>query len=228
MTPKIVRYMIFSIAAGLMLAAMTACGGGGEEPTPEPEVDLQATIAARLANALPTDTPAPEPTDTPEPTAAPTPDLQATIAAAFEQTRAAMPPTPTPVPPTATPEPTPTPPPPPTNTPEPAPVPTNTPAPTNTPSPTAPAQSSGPPCIITGKVTKGGSTAPEGTIVLARIKDSDDAYSMQDQTDEDGKYILTISRFDAVFDLLVDSEDTDVDTPRTTRGCRVLLNLTVN
>ena len=108
MTPKIVRYMIFSIAAGLMLAAMTACGGGGEEPTPEPEVDLQATIAARLANALPTDTPAPEPTDTPEPTAAPTPDLQATIAAAFEQTRAAMPPTPTPAPPTATPEPTPT------------------------------------------------------------------------------------------------------------------------
>ena len=85
-----------------------------------------------------------------------------------------------------------------------------------------------PPCIIIGKVTKGGSTAQEGTIVLARIKDADDAYSVQDQTDEDGKYILTISRFDAVFDLLVDSEDTDVDTPRTTRGCRVLLNLTVN
>ena len=92
----------------------------------------------------------------------------------------------------------------------------------------APAQSGGPPCIIIGKVTKGGSTAPEGTIVLARIKNADDAYSVQEQTDEDGKYILTISRFDAVFDLYVDGEDTDVDTPRTTRGCRVLLNLTVN
>ena len=229
MTPKIVRYMIFSIAAGLMLAAMTACGGGGEEPTPEPEVDLQATIAARLANALPTDTPAPEPTDTPEPTAAPTPDLQATIAAAFEQTRAAMPPTPTPAPPTATPEPTPTPPPPPpTNTPEPAPAPTNTPVPTNTPSPTAPAQSSGPPCIITGKVTINESTAPVGTVVQARIKDSDDAFSVPTQTEENGKYILTISRFDAVFDLYVEGEDTGVDTPRTMRGCRVILNLTVN
>ena len=51
---------------------------------------------------------------------------------------------------------------------------------------------------------------------------------MQEQTDEDGKYILTISRFDAVFDLYVNGEDADVDTPRTTRGCRVLLNLTVN
>ena len=92
----------------------------------------------------------------------------------------------------------------------------------------APAQSSGPPCIIIGKVTKGGSTAPEGTIVLARIKNADDAYSVQEQTDEDGKYILTISRFDAVFDLYVNGEDADVDTPRTTRGCLELLNLTVN
>jgi len=228
MTPKIVRYMIFSIAAGLMLAAMTACGGGGgEEPTPEPEVDLQATIAARLANALPTDTPAPEPTDTPEPTATPvptvppTPDVQATIDAAIAQTRAAVMPTPTP-------EPTPTPPPP-TATPEPAPVPTNTPAPTNTPSPTsAPVQSSGPPCVIAGKVTINGNTAREGTIVLARIKDADDAFSVQAQTDEKGIYKLTISRFDAVFDLFVDGDDTDVDTPRTSRGCRELLNLTVN
>ena len=218
MTPKIVRYMIFSIAAGLMLAAMTACGGGGgEEPTPEPEVDLQATIAARLANALPTDTPAPAP------------DVKATIDAAVALTRAAVSPTPapptptpeptpTPVPPTATPEPTPTPPPP-TNTPEPAPVPTNTPAPTNTPSPTAPVQSSGPPCIIAGKVTIDGNTAPVGTVVQARIKNADDAFSVQEQTDEDGKYILTISRFDAVFDLYVEGEDTGVDTPRTTRGC---------
>ena len=94
--------------------------------------------------------------------------------------------------------------------------------------PMAPAQSGGPPCIIIGKVTKGGSTLPEGTIVLARIKDSDDAVSVQDQTDEKGIYSLNIFRFDAVFDLLVDSKDTGVDTPRTKRGCRVLLNLTVN
>ena len=92
----------------------------------------------------------------------------------------------------------------------------------------ASAQSGGPPCVIIGKVTKGGSTAPEGTIVLARIKDADDAFSAKGQTDENGKYILTISRFDAVFDLYVEEEDAGVDTPRTSRGCRALLNLTVN
>lgn len=224
MTARIVRFTLLGVAISLMLAAMTACffGGGDEpaEPTPEPTVDLQATIAAAITSSVPTDTPVPPPTNTPPPTIAPTntpaptPNLEATIAArmeAAEATRQAMAtptPEPTPVPPTATPAP-------------PTPVPpTATPAPP-TPTP-ASAPTSGRPCIVTGKVTIGGETAPEGTVVVARSAGRD---PIQDQTNENGIYKIDIFEFGAVYDLYVAGVDTGTDTDPTSQGCRQAKNL---
>ena len=232
MRSRIIRFTMLSVAAGLALAAMTACFfGGGEEPTPEPPPDLQATIAVALTRSVPAATP------TPEPTAAPTPDLPATLAAMAAANAAAIPPTAAPAPtaaPTATPEPTPD---------LPATVramaaataeamPTPTAAPTATPAPlaatAAPRPSDGPPCTIAGKVTIDGNTAPENTVVLARSKDPGQASDVQAQTDEEGRYVLAILNYGVVFDLLVEGKDTDKDTPQTTRGCREKIDLSTS
>ena len=228
MRSRIIRFTMLSVAAGLALAAMTACFfGGGEEPTPEPTPDLQATIAAAVTRSVPAATP------TPEPTAAPTPDLPATLAAMAAANAAAIPPT---AAPTATPAPTPDLPatlaamaaataaamPTPTAAPTAAPEPTSTPPPAPT---AAPRPSDGPPCTIAGKVTIDGNTAPENTVVLARSKDPGQASNVQVQTDEEGRYVLAILNYGVVFDLLVDGEDTNKDTPQTTRGCREKIDL---
>ena len=225
MTARIVRFTLLGVAISLMLAAMTACffgGGGGDEPAeePTPTPNVKATIDAAIASSLPTNTPVPPtntlapPTTAPTNTPAPTPNLEATIAArmeAAEATRQAMAtptPEPTPVPPTATPEP-------------PTPVPaTATPAPP-TPTP-ASAPTSGRPCIITGKVTIGGETAPEGTVVQARSAGKD---NVQDQTNEKGIYKIDIFEFGAVYDLYVAGVDTGTDTDQTSQGCRQAKNL---
>ena len=113
----------------LILVAFLAAVGCTATPTP----DIQATVTAAVAAAVPTTTPTP------------TPDIDATVEARLQATISAIPtatalPTPTDTPvPTATPTPIPTPTytpvPIPTPTPIPTPVPTPTPAPT--PSPTA-------------------------------------------------------------------------------------------
>ena len=113
-----------AVAAALWLAG---CGGSTDsQPTP----DIEATVLAAVAMALPTATPTPQP------------DIEATVAAGVQATVEAMRPSPTPthVPtwtPTATPSPTRTRTP--TNTPvptlTPTPTPTGTPTPTLTPTP---------------------------------------------------------------------------------------------
>ena len=122
------------LAAALLWAA--ACS----EPAPTaPTPDIEATVQAAVAKALPTEAPSP------------TPDVQATVQAGVRATMEAMPthtptftPTPTPtytptpsptVTPTKTPTRTPTRTPTPTATP--TPTPTETPTPTPTPTPTA-------------------------------------------------------------------------------------------
>ena len=78
------------------------------------------------------------------------------------------------------------------------------------------------PCIIIGKVTIGGQTAPEGTVVQAR---SAGQSTVQAQTNEEGVYQLEIYYSGVVFDLYISGVDTGVDTDRTTRGCLQLKNL---
>ena len=53
----------------------TACGGGSDDPTSAPEIDLTQPLptATTEAEAAPTPTAAPEPTETTEPTATPAP-----------------------------------------------------------------------------------------------------------------------------------------------------------
>lgn len=221
MMQRIVRLSIVSLAAALMLAAMTGClFGGEEEPEPTEGPDLAATIAAAVSAAVPTETPAPTPTsapptdtpvpptDTPAPptnTPAPTPDLPATIEASIAATRAALP-TPTSAPPTPTP------------------LPTNTPAPTEPP---ARRPSDGPPCIVAGEVTIGGAVPPAGTPVFARSQRGDGQVVAEGRTDRDGKYQLGILYFNEAFDIFVRSQDSGVDTPVASRGCREIRNLTV-
>ena len=159
------------------------------------------------------------PTDTPEPpTPEPTPDLQATLVAMM----AAMAPTPAPTQPVATPVPA---------TPTPTPVPTNTPIPpTATPPPTAlPARqpSDGPPCIVAGKVTIGGAIPPAGTPVYARSQRGDGQVVAEDRTNTAGAYQLGILYLNEAFDIFVRADDSGVDTPVTTRGCREIRNLNV-
>ena len=213
MSQKIFRFVLLGLAAGLMLGAITGCffGGGGEDEEPTP--DLQATIDAAVRDDTPTETPTPEPTDTPEP---PTPDVAATVAAMLEANR------PTAAPPTNTPEPTDTPVP--TNTPVP---PTNTPPPppTNTPQPTAESPQSGPPCIIVGVVTRGGVALPEDTTVTARTNGVEVERTV---TNANGGYQLTITRFGERFDLWVSGRDSGVNTDVCARGARQLKHLPVN
>ena len=215
MSRNVARFSILGVIAVLVLAATTGCFfGGGEEPEPTATPDLAATIAAAVALAVPTETPIP-PTNTPEPpTPEPTPDIQATIDASIAATRAAMP--------TATPVPTPTP------------APTNTPTPTSTPVPTAvptatpvvnPASQI--PCIVVGVVRNSGGPV-SNAMVVAVSKDGTDRIVANDRSDADGRYQLSITDFDQVFDLYISSDDTGVDTPRTTIGCRVIRDLRTN
>ena len=212
MRRKNVRLIVCVLTAGLMIGAITGCFGGGEEAESTP--DIQKTIDAAVAAAKPTETPTPEPTATPEPTEAPTPNIAQTVAAALAAAQ------PTAAPPTATPEPTATPAP--TDTP----IPTNTPLPIPTPTPTPlPEQSSGPPCIIAGQVRIGNSIPPAGTAVFAHSQT--DNITVETETDADGRYVLTITHFDMVFDLYVRGNDSREDTPVTSRGCRVIKNLSI-
>ena len=217
MSRNVARFSILGVIAVLVLAATTGCFfGGGEDPEPTPTPDLAATIAAAVALAVPTETPVP-PTDTPEPpTPEPTPDIQATIDASIAATRAAMP--------TATPVPTPTPMPVPTSTPEP----TSTPAPTAVPTATPignPASQI--PCIIVG-VVRDSEGPVRNALVVAISKDGNDRVVDDTRSDRDGRYQLSITEYDQVFDIFVGGDDTGVDTPRTSTGCREIRNLTVN
>ncbi|MCE2500407.1 MAG: hypothetical protein J4G13_06040 [Dehalococcoidia bacterium] len=220
MTQRIVRLSIVGLAAALMLAAMTGCFfGGEEEPEPTEAPDLAATIAAAVSAAVPTDTPVP-PTDTPEPpTPEPTPDLPATLAAMMAASQAAQPQptdTPTPVPPTNTP----------------VPVPTDTPIPPTQPPPTVslPVRQTfdGPPCIVAGLVTVGGSIPPAGTPVFAVSQSADGTVVAEDQTDTRGRYQLEIEYSDEVFDIYVRASDSGVDTSAcVSKGDREIRNLNV-
>ena len=213
MSRHVARFSIIGVIAVLVLAATTGCFFGGvEEPEPTPTPDLAATIAAAVAAAVPTETPIP-PTDTPEPpTPEPTPDLQATVIAMLAAAEAARP--------TAVPEPTPTP------------APTNTPEPTATPAPTAvptatpignPASQI--PCIVVGIVTDGG-TPVNNAPVRAVSKDGNSRIVAEARSDRDGRYQLSITEFDQFFDIFIGADDTGVDTPRTSTGCREIRDLT--
>ena len=212
MSRKVARFSILGVIAVLVLAATTGCFfGGGEEPEPTATPDLAATIAAAVAAAVPTETPIP-PTDTPEPpTPEPTPDLAATVTAMLAAAEAARP--------TATPVPTPTPAP--TNTPEP----TATPAPTAVPAPTPVGNpASQIPCIVVGVVRDGNQTVGNAP-VRAIAQDGSGRIVAEARSDGDGRYQLSITEFDQVFDIFISSDDTGVDTPRTTVGCRVIRDL---
>ena len=213
MSRHVARFSIIGVIAILVIAATTGCFfGGGEEPEPTPTPDLAATIAAAVAAAVPTETSVP-PTNTPEPpTPEPTPDLAATVAAMIAAAEAARP--------TAIPAPTPTP----------VPEPTSTPAPTSTPVPTAtpisnPANQI--PCIVVGVVRNSGGPVSDAR-VLAITQDGTDRIVADDTSDVDGRYQLSITEFDQFFDIFVGRTDTGEDTPRTSAGCRVIRNLTVN
>ena len=148
--------ILFALVISLSLL-FVACGGEGDTAAPAvvetATPDIDATVQAAVARALPTPTPtqppdiqatiaagiaatrAAEPTATPTPE--PTPDLDATVEARMAATIAAMPtPTPTSIP-TATPTPTATSTPVPTATPTPVPTATRQPTrkPTATPTP---------------------------------------------------------------------------------------------
>ena len=217
MTHRIIRFAVLGAAAALMLAAMAGCFGGGEEPEPTATPDLDATIAAAVQQSVPTETPVPPtetpvpptdtpvpPTDTPvpptdTPVPEPTPDIAATVAAMMAATVEAQP-TDTPVPPTNTPIP-----------------------PTNTPVPN-PAREI--PCIVAGTVRDGGSPVAN-VMVYARVQGGTGVVA-EDQTDANGRYALSITNFDQVFDLFVGPADSNSDTPRTTPGCRVIRDLGIN
>jgi hypothetical protein len=215
MSRNVARFTILGVIAVLVLAATTGCFfGGGEEPEPTATPDLAATIAAAVAAAVPAATPIP-PTDTPEPpTPEPTPDLQATVIAMLAAAEAARP--------TATPVPAPTA------------APTNTPEPTSTPAPTAfptatpfnnPASQI--PCIIVGVVTDGGQPVNNAP-VLAISKDGNNRIVADDRSDRDGRYQLSITEYDQIFDIFIGGDDTGVDTPSTYTGCREIRALRVN
>ena len=104
-------------------------------------------------------------------------------------------------------------------------MPTNTPVPTLAPTPTAVPESSGPPCIIAGTVRIGGSVPPAGTMVFARSQMGN--IVVEAETNANGRYVLTITHFDLVFDLFVRGNDSGQDTPITSRGCREIKNLRI-
>ena len=206
------RFTILGAVALLVIAATTGCFfGGGEDPEPTATPDLAATIAAAVDAAVPTETPIP-PTDTPEPpTPEPTPDVPATLAAMIAATLAAQP--------TATPVPTPT------LAPTPTPEPTSTPVPTAVPGPTIPANpASQIPCIIVGVVRDGNQTVGNAP-VRAIAQDDSGRIVAEARSDSEGRYQLSVTEFDQVFDIYISTDDTGVDTPRTTVGCRVIRDL---
>ena len=221
MSRNVARFSISGVIAVIVLTATIGCFfGGGEEPEPTATPDLAATIAAAVAAAVPTETPVP-PTNTPEPpTPEPTPDLQATIDASIAATRAAMP--------TATPVPTPTL--------APTPVPTSTPEPTSTPVPptAVPVATAVPnpgrqiPCIVAGVVRDSQGPVGSNALVMAISQDGNNRIVADARTDSNGRYHLSITEFDQVFDLYVASADTGVDTPRTSTGCREIRDLRIN
>ena len=194
MTRKIARFMMLGLAAILVGAVITGCGGGEPEAV-EPTADIQATIDAAVADAIPTETPTPEPTATPTPTMPPTPNIAQTVAAMMAAQQPPTQPPPTAVPPTNTPAPT---------------VP-----PTAAPS-TGTNPIAGPPTIITGKVTINGAPAPEGTVVFGRAKD--DSGNIQAQTNDKGIYLLTSTSIGTVYDLWVKGQDSGKDSAAVTRG----------
>ena len=214
MSRIVARFSISGVIAVLVLATTTGCFfGGGEEPEPTPTPDLAATIAAAVSAAVPTETPIP-PTDTPEPpTPEPTPDVPATVAAIVQATEAARP--------TDTPVPTPTPVP--TNTPEPTPTPAPTPTPVPPPTPVSnPASQI--PCIVVGTVSD--NVGPvRNALVAAVTQDGSNRIVADDRTDTEGKYQLSITEFDQTFDIFIGSDDTNIDTPKTSIGCREIRNL---
>ena len=212
MLQNVARFSILGVIPVLVLAATTGCFfGGGEEPEPTPTPDIEATVAAAVAAAVPTETPIP-PANTPEPpTPEPAPNVAATVAAMLAATQAAQP--------TATPVPTPTS------------VPTNTPEPTATPAPTAiptatpvgnPASQI--PCVIVGVVTDGG-VPSRNAPVYAISKDGGNRIVAEARSDSEGRYQLSITEFDQFFDIFIGADDTGVDTPRTSTGCREIRNL---
>ena len=89
-----------------------------------------------------------------------------------------------------------------------------------------PEQSSGPPCIIAGEVRIGGSIPQAGTQVFARSK-TDSNVVVETTTNASGRYALAIPYFDMVFDLFVLGDDSGLDTPSTSRGCREIRDLSV-
>ena len=214
MSRNVARFSILGVIAVLVLAATTGCFfGGGEEPEPTSTPDLAATIAAAVAAAVPTETPIP-PTNTPEPpTPEPTPDLAATVTAMLAAAEAARP--------TATPVPTPTPMP--TSTPEPTAMPAPTAVPTSTPIGNPASQI---PCVVVGIVTDAGEPVFNAPI-LAISKDGNNRVVADARSDRDGRYQLSITEFDQFFDIFIGSDDTGVDTPRTSTGCREIRNLSV-
>lgn len=216
MTQKIVRYLVFALAAGLALAALAACGGD-PDPTPEPTdtIDVAATVSARLTMSAPT------PTVPPPPTVAPTPNTLATAQALARmmQQPTAVPtpvlPTPTPVPPTATPEPTATP------------APTHTPLPpTATPVPGSITHNDPQkrPAVITGKVTIGGNTAPNTTIVEGRSAGNQ---PVRATVNDKGIYLMNIGKDGVVLEMFVNGTSANTKTEATKSGELQAVPLTV-
>lgn len=125
------------LALTLLALLLAGCSNAGDAPAPMRTPDLEATVQAAVAEALPTETPIPTPDidatvearvaeELPTETPAPTPDVDATVEARLSARATAVP----------TPSPTPTPTPTPTTTPTPVPTPTSTPMPTSTPTST--------------------------------------------------------------------------------------------
>ena len=83
------------------------------------------------------------------------------------------------------------------------------------------------PCIIIGVVTDGGPPVYNAP-VLAVSKDGNNRIVADDRSDREGRYELSITEFDLVFDLYVGANDTGVDTPRTYPGCRETRHLSLN
>ena len=233
MTQKIVRYMVFALAAGLAMAALAACGSD-PEPPPEPTAapDVPATISAQLTLNAPTQTPTPEPTVPPTATLAPTPNIPATFSALQTMNAPTATPIPTATPvPTPTPMPTDTPVPPPTDTPvppthTPVPTPTPTPVPANTPTLRSLAHTDNQkrPAIIAGKVTIRGAAAGAGTIVEGK---SAGYLPIRATTDANGIYRMNIGVDGVVLEMFVNAVSTGTKSKATKSGDLEALNLTV-
>ena len=83
------------------------------------------------------------------------------------------------------------------------------------------------PCIIIGVVTD--DVGPvRNAPVFAVSNDGNNRIVAEDRSDREGRYELSITEFDLVFDLYVGADDTGVDTPRTYPGCRETRHLSVN